>query len=83
MRKKKNLNFSFVTEDSMLIFQKKIVELKEEVGSWVQAVTSYCEDNSIDVEDIIPLLSEALKTSIYEEGLQNRTVKNNSLRLPI
>lgn len=83
MRKKKNLNFSFVTEDSMLSFQNKIIELYVQTDSWIGAVTSYCEDHTIDIEDVIPLLSEVLKYNLYEEGIANRTVKEDSVRLPL
>jgi len=83
MRKKKNLNFSFVTEDSMLSFQNKIIELYVQTDSWIGAITSYCEDHTIDIEDVIPLLSEVLKYNLYEEGIVNRTVKEDSVRLPL
>lgn len=83
MRKKKNLNFSFVTEDSMLSFQNKIIELHVQTDSWIGAITSYCEDHTIDIEDVIPLLSEVLKYNLYEEGIVNRTVKEDSVRLPL
>lgn len=83
MRKKKNLNFSFVTEDSMLSFQNKIIELYVQTDSWIGAITSYCEDHTIDIEDVIPLLSEVLKYNLYEEGIANRTVKEDSVRLPL
>ena len=82
-RKKKNLDFSFVTEDSMLIFQRIIVDLKKETGSWLDAVVSYFEDHSMEVEDVVPLMSEALKSLIFDEGIINKTIKNTDIRLPI
>ncbi len=80
--KKKNIDFSFFTEDSMLKFQTIIYEIKESTESWVDAVISYCEEHALEVEDVIPLMSDALIAELRNEGLANRTIKDNSARLP-
>lgn len=80
--KKKNIDFSFFTEDSMLKFQNIIFEIKESTESWVDAVVSYCDDHALEVEDVIPLMSDALISKLRDEGLANRTIKDDSARLP-
>jgi len=83
MAKKKNLDFSFIEEDSMLSFHTTILGLYEQTGSYIEAITSYCEDHSLDVDEIAPLISKALRENLFIEGLAARTIRDDSPRLPM
>ena len=81
--RKKNLDFSFINENSMLEFQTELGRIHKECGSWVEAITSYCEDHSIDVDEIVHLLSDSVKTKIYDEAIQTRRIKPEFPSLPL
>ena len=53
------------------IFQEKIVQLKEEseAETFLETITTFCEENSIDVLDVIPLLTPFLKSKLLIEGM--------------
>lgn len=74
-KRKKNLDFSVISENSMLEFQSEIIRIREECDTWAEAIASYCEDHSIDVEEILHLLSDAMKTKLYEEGVKLKRIK--------
>lgn len=40
----------------------------------VEAITSYCEDNDVMMEDIIPLLDKNIKEEIRCDAIDNRYV---------
>lgn len=77
MKRKKNLDFSIVNDDTILHIHQDIVEIHKQTDSWVEAVTAYCEAQVIDIEDIISHLSSAIKDNLYAEGIDNRTLVNN------
>ena len=74
-RRKKNLDFSFINTSSMLEFHTEITRLQLECGTWVEAITSYCEDHSIDTDEILHLLSDSMKANLYDEAVKARRIK--------
>lgn len=74
MNRKKNLDFSIVNDDTTLRIHQDIVELHKRTDSWVEAVTTYCEDQVIDIEDIVDHLSSAIKANLYDEAIINKTI---------
>ena len=82
IKRKKNLDFSFINENSMLEFQNTICELREQCDSYVEAIASYCEDHSLDVDEIVSLISDSLKKKMYEEGIVTKRIKSDSPILP-
>lgn len=81
--RKKNLDFSFINENSMLEFQTELVRIHKECDSWVEAITSYCEDHSIGVDEVVHLLSDSIKSKLYDEAVANRRIKPEYPSLPL
>jgi hypothetical protein len=51
------------------------VDFLHETGlTYVESVVQYCEDEQIEVEDIIPMLPPALITKLHHEGVKNKTI---------
>lgn len=53
-------------------FSLNIEQLKVENGtSYMETIIDYCENNHIDVEDIVSLISKPLKEKLSEEAFGN------------
>jgi hypothetical protein len=50
----------------------------------VEALVSYCEDNEMEMEDVIKLLDKSMKKRIEVEAIENRYVVGQKIsKLPI
>lgn len=81
MRKKK-IDF-FIDEAAMNIFNNNIEDIRKECDTYLEAIAGYCEDNDVDIEDILPLISPGLKQKIYSEEVERNTLITDDLELDI
>jgi len=66
----------FMTPES---FYKEIsVICSEHSMTYIDAVLSYCEDNDLDVEEILPLISRPLKERIKVDASNNGYMKKTA-----
>ena len=72
MRKKK-IDFD-LDASAMNVFNTKIEEIYEECETYMEAVVSYCEDLDIDIEEVLPLISNGLKEKMYVQELKRRNI---------
>ena len=79
MRKKK-IDF-FIDEAAMNIFNNNIEDIHKECDTYLESIASYCEDNDVDIEDILPLISPGLKQKIYSEEIERNTLIVDNLEL--
>lgn len=79
MRKKK-IDF-FIDEAAMNIFNNNIEDIRKECDTYLESITSYCEDNDVDIEDILPLISPGMRQKIYVEEIERNTLVDNDLEL--
>ena len=42
---------------------------------WIEAVIQYCEDHSIEPEEVVPILPPSIIQQIKEEGIRSKTVE--------
>ena len=64
-------------------FAKKIVDICEEFSlNYIEAVLHYCEENDIDVEDIVKLINPNMKERIKGSAIEMGLMKKEST-LPI
>lgn len=78
MRKKK-IDFD-LDESAMNVFNNRIEEIRKESDTYTEAIISYCEDSEVEIEDIIPLISNGLKEKMRLEELSRKNIvesKNN------
>lgn len=71
------------TKDEMLSFAKSIDALvKEKEMNYIDAVTYFCEINSLEIESITSLINQSLKAKIaYDASQLNLLPKSNTLPL--
>lgn len=79
MRKKK-IDF-FIDEAAMNIFNNNIEDIRKECDTYLESIAGYCEDNDVDIEDILPLISPGLKQKIYSEEIERNTLIADNLEL--
>lgn len=79
MRKKK-IDF-FIDEAAMNIFNDNIEDIRKECDTYLESIAGYCEDNDVDIEDILPLISPGLKQKIYSEEVERNTLITDDLEL--
>lgn len=79
MRKKK-IDF-FIDEAAMNIFNDNIEDIRKECDTYLESIAGYCEDNDVDIEDILPLISPGLKQKIYSEEIERNTLITDDLEL--
>lgn len=79
MRKKK-IDF-FIDEAAMNIFNDNIEDIRKECDTYLESIAGYCEDNDVDIEDILPLISPGLKQKIYSEEIERNTLIVDNLEL--
>lgn len=65
-------------EERIATFQEKIKARKAPGVTWLETITDYCEENGIDVEDIVTLISPWIKSRIHEESVGLNLVKASS-----
>lgn len=71
----------FLTEEK---FMTRISELVKQKGlDHMEAVIQFCDENKIDVEDIIPLIGRTLKEKIRVDAENGGFMKTKSARLPL
>lgn len=73
---------TFSSELSMSSFQKIIEERKTKSDLWVDVVIEYCNENSLDFEEIKDIMSPTLKALIYRE-LLDAGVAEKRVELPL
>lgn len=65
-------------------FMKRIEELVSAKGvGHMDAVLQFCEENRIDIEEIVPLIGRTLKEKIRVDAENNGLMKAKSARLPL
>ena len=66
-------NFDAMYEFSNVIFDK----VNSGKIEYIDAIVSYCEEQELDIDSIISLISPALKSKMEEEAIALRLVKAN------
>jgi hypothetical protein len=66
-------NFDAMYEFSNVIFNK----VNSGKIEYIDAIVSYCEEQELDIDSIISLISPALKSKMEEEAIALRLVKAN------
>lgn len=62
----------------------RISELVKEKGlDHMEAVIQFCDENKVDVEDVIPLIGRTLKEKIRVDAENGGFMKTKSARLPL
>lgn len=67
----------------MLTFQKQLEHIRLGCDSWAESIVEYCEEYSVDVEEIANLISDGLKAKMFEEGVIAGTIKPDTPMLPL
>lgn len=70
-------NMQSIIEDKMLMLMEDVSWLHEGGLSWIESIIQYCEDASIEVEDVIPMLPPMLLTKLHDEGISFKTIKGD------
>ena len=78
--RKKKIDF-FIDEAAMNIFNDNIEDIRKECDTYLESIAGYCEDNDVDIEDILPLISPGLKQKIYSEEIERNTLIDDDLEL--
>lgn len=68
-------NETMLRDESIAIFKKQIVNYKKSGLSLIEAITSYCEDNAMDVEDIISYMDQTLLAEMTTEATSKKLIK--------
>jgi hypothetical protein len=42
---------------------------------WIEAVVQFCEDRSLEVEDVVPILPPSIIQHLKEEGIRAKTIE--------
>lgn len=64
--------------DEMFKFSSLIMEkVKTENIEYIDAITTFCEENELEIESIINLISPSLKLKMEEEALSLRLIKKD------
>jgi hypothetical protein len=66
-------NFDAMYEFSNVIFDK----VNSGKIEYIDAIVSYCDEQELDIDSIISLISPALKSKMEEEAIALRLVKAN------
>lgn len=66
-------NFDAMYEFSNVIFNK----VNSGKIEYIDAIVSYCDEQELDIDSIISLISPALKSKMEEEAIALRLVKAN------
>lgn len=71
----------FLTEEK---FMTRIGELVKEKGlDHMEAVIEFCDENKVDVEEVLPLIGRTLKEKIRVDAENGGYMKTKSARLPL
>lgn len=70
-------NIQSVIEDKMMLLNEDVVWLHSTGLSWVESIVQYCEDASIEIEDVIPMLPPVMLTRLHDEGVNFKTIKGD------
>lgn len=73
---------TFSPELSMSAFQKIIEQRKTKSDLWSDVVIQYCNENSIDFEEIKDVMSPTLKSLVYQELLASGVARKQTEVLP-
>lgn len=68
------MNKPLTEEERILSFQNKIIERKSDNMSWAETISEYCEDNTLDYEDVVKLISPWLKSHLWDEAVKTNSV---------
>lgn len=74
--RKKKIEFE-LNETSMNIFNVRIEELRKDCDTYSEAIIAYCETVDCDIEDVLPLISNGLKSKMYAESIKLGTIIDN------
>lgn len=73
--------FEFLTEEK---FMTRINELVKGKGlDHMEAVIEFCDENKIDVEEVLPLIGRTLKEKIKVDAENGGYMKTKNARLPV
>lgn len=71
----------FLTEEK---FMTRIEELVKGKGlDHMEAVIKFCDENRVDVEEVLPLIGRTLKEKIRVDAENSGLMKTKSARLPV
>ena len=49
----------------------------------IEALSHFCEEKNIDVQDVAQLISPSLKQQMYEEAVKLRMIKDTEIHLDL
>jgi hypothetical protein len=79
----KELDKKFLCPDKFTKEIEKRVSERDDLN-YITAITEYCDENDIDVESIIKVISSALKERIKGDAIKLNYIKRSSkARLPL
>lgn len=73
---------TFSQELSMTSFQQIIEERKTPSDLWIDVIIEYCNENSLDFEEIREVMSPTLKALVYKELIDSGVAKKRT-ELPV
>lgn len=65
-------------EERIASFQEKIKARKVGGVTWLETITDYCDENGLEVEDIVSLISPWLKSQIKQESVERNLLKTSA-----
>ena len=70
-----------VRQEQMVRLQQQIDSIVAQGVSYIDAVVEYCEENDMDVDMIINIIPQSLKSHIMQEAEELNLLKGKSIRL--
>ena len=67
-------NFDNMQKFSSIIFDRVRVDRLE----YIDAIVSYCEEQELDIDSVVPLISPSLKQKMEEEAITMNLIKSSS-----
>lgn len=71
----------FLTPESFLVIIQE--RMKNSSINHIDAILEYCEDQGVEVEDVIPLITRPMKELITADAVDSGLMKSASSRLPV
>lgn len=75
-RPKQRIPFTEINLANMKDFYEEIIEIKIASDiSTLESIIHYCESRNIDIEEVIPIIPDSLKSMIESEEIKKGTLK--------
>lgn len=79
MATKSKINFNEINLNAMVDFQQEIIQIKTDNDiSVLESIIHYCDKRDLDVEDVIPLISDSLKDIMESEETKTGNLKSDN-----